>query len=54
VSVQCTDYTSNSATSFYNGAITATLIGSDNGSAGASRPAAKLSIQPPAIKRAGL
>ena len=54
VSVQCTDYTSNSGTSFYNGAITATLIGSDNGSAGASRTAGKLSTQPPAIKRTGL
>ena len=46
--------TSNAGTSFYNGTITATLIGSDNASASASRPAAKLSTQPPAIKRAGL
>jgi hypothetical protein len=53
VSVQCTDYTSNTGTSFYNGAITATLIGSDNGSVGASRTAGKLPIQPPAIKRTG-
>lgn len=54
VSVQCADYTSNSATSFYDGTITATLIGSDNAPAGASRTAGRLSIQPPAIERTGL
>lgn len=47
----CADYTSNSGTSFYDGTITATLIGSDNASASASRTAGELSIQPPAIKR---
>jgi hypothetical protein len=52
--VQCTGYTSNAGTSFYDGALTATLIGSDNAAADASPSADKPSIQPLAIKRTGL
>ena len=48
VSMDCTGYTGNSATSFYDGGITATLIGSDNAPASARRSASK----PPSLPRA--
>ena len=42
ISVACTGYASNPTTEFYDGGITATLINSDNPSAAAQHPAARL------------
>lgn len=44
--VQCTGYTGNSATSFYDGAVTATLINSATGNA-AVRPSGSRPLPPP-------
>jgi len=52
VSIECTGYTSNASPSFYDGGITATLIGTDNAAAPANRTAPKLPTPPLAIGRA--
>ena len=47
--VECTDYTSNSATSFYDGAITATLINSSTGNAPRMSPQTAQPALPPRL-----
>jgi hypothetical protein len=50
ISVECSDYTSNANTSFYDGGGTALLIHSDNGSAPSSSKARKLRTFPAVVR----